>query len=568
MKRIVYVSLAVLSAVVLSSCSGLNKMKKEASNVKYQVTPSPLEEHAGKVSITITGQFPEKYFNKNAVVTATPVLVYEGGETAFEPVKLQGEKVEENNKTISYAGGKFNYSSTIDFTDAMRRSQLMLRATATLKSKSVDFDPVKLADGVIATPTLVRKEPHPVIMPDKYQRIIPETKEADIKFVINRYNLRSSQLKKEDVTNLLDFVKEVAQAPNLEFTGSEIHGYASPDGPLDFNDKLSKKRAAVVDKYMGKKFEKVKLVEDASKIQEHSTAEDWEGFKQLVQASDLKDKDLILRVLSMYSDPEVREKEIKNMSEAFEELKTDILPQLRRSVIRVNVNKIGFSDEEILKYIESKPDTLGLEAMLHAAALTDDLAKQAQYYQITLQKHPDCIRAKNNLGAVYLKMGKVDEAEKVLKEAEQMKAIDPVKINLGYVELMKGNNDKAEEYFSSVQTPVDESNFGLGTLAIMKGKYQDAVNFFGSQKGFNPALAQLLNGNPQAAKNILDAVEHTCKWKEYLYAVVGARLGDENMVFEHLKKSVADDPKMKDLAKTDMEFAKYFENDQFKAIVQ
>jgi tetratricopeptide (TPR) repeat protein len=543
-------------------------MKKDAPNVSYQVNPSPLEEHAGQVAVTISGQFPEKYFNKKAVVTATPVLVYEGGETAFEPVTLQGESVQENNKVISYSGGNFSYNGKVDFTDAMRRSQLMLRATATLKSKTLDFDPIKLADGVVATPTLVKTMPHPVIMPDKYQRIIPEAKEADIKFVINRYNLRNSQLKKEDVTTLLNFVKDVAQASNLEFTGSEIHGYASPDGPLDFNDKLSKKRAGVVDKYMAKKFKKAKVVEDVSKIQEHSTAEDWDGFKQLVQASDLKDKDLILRVLSMYSDPEVREKEIKNMAAAYEELKTDILPQLRRSVIRVNVNKIGFSDEEILKYIESNPDTLGIEAMLHAAALTDDAATQLKYYQTAFEKYPKCIRAINNIGAVYLKMGKVDEAENALKQAEQMKAIDPVKINMGYVELMKGNKDKAEEYFTSVQTPANESNFGLGTIAIMNGKYQDAVNYFGSQKGFNPALAQLLNGDAQAAKNILDAMDHTCKWKEYLYAVVGARLGDENMVMDHLKKSVAEDAKMKDLAKTDMEFAKYFENEQFKSIVQ
>ena len=376
MKRIIYVFLIVLSAVALSSCAGINKMKKDAADVSYQVKPSPLEEHGGKVAVTVKGVFPEKYFNKKAILTVTPELVYKDGETAFDPVVLQGEKVQENNKVINYSGGNFNYSGVIDYKDAMRKSELMLRATATLKSKTVDFDPLKLADGVIATPTLVKKMPHPVILPDNYQRIVPETKEADIKFVINRYNIRNSQLKKEDVTNLLNFVKEVAQAPNLEFTGSEIHGYASPDGPLDFNDKLSKKRAGVVDKYMGKKFKKAKVVEDVSKIQEHSTAEDWEGFKQLVQASDLKDKDLILRVLSMYSDPDVREKEIKNMAEAYNELKTGILPELRRSVIRVNVNKIGFSDEEIVKYMDSNPDTLGIEAMLHAATLTDDPATQ------------------------------------------------------------------------------------------------------------------------------------------------------------------------------------------------
>ncbi len=569
MKRLIYVSLVIVTAVVFSSCAGLNKMKKEAGNISYQVTPKVLEEHAGKVKVSITGQFPEKYFNKKATVIATPVLVYDGGEKAYTPVTLQGEKVEANNKTISYTGGKFSYNGEIDYSDSMRISHLVLRAKASIKDKSVDFEPVPLADGVIATPTLVKKMARPIYMPDHYQRIVPKSGEADINFLINRYNIRRSELKSEDVIHLLGFIQEMASTPNLKYTGTEIHGYASPDGPYKFNDKLSKKRAQVVDKHMKKSLKTNKIMSGKDvKFTDQSTAEDWEGFKKLVAASNMKDKDLILRVLSMYSDPEVREKEIKNMAEAYDVLKKSILPELRRSVIRINADLIGLSDEQILNYIETKPDTLSLEAMLHAAGLVKDLDKKLKYYEMAFNKEPRCIRAINNIGAVYLAMGKVDQAETALKKAQAIKDIDPVKNNMGFVELLKGNLDKASEYFTSMQTPTKESNFGLGTIAIINGKYQDAVNYFGSEPSFNAALAKLLNGDVQGAKSTLDAIDHECKWKEYLKAVVGARLGDDTLVFESLKKSTCMDPKMKDLAKTDMEFAKYFENDQFKAIVQ
>ncbi|MCD6202661.1 MAG: hypothetical protein J7K46_12725 [Bacteroidales bacterium] len=569
MKRLIYVSLVIATAAVFSSCSGLNKMKKEAGNISYQVTPKVLEEHAGQVKVAITGQFPEKYFNKKATVTAIPVLIYNGGEKAYAPVTLQGESVEANNKTISYSGGKFSYNGVVDFSDSMRISHLVLRATASLKTKSVDFEPVPLADGVIATPTLVKKMPRPTYIPDHYQRVVPKTGEADINFVINRYNIRRSELKAEDIKSLFGFIQQLPATPNLKYTGSEIHGYASPDGPYKFNDKLSKKRAATVDKFMKKTLKSGKVLPKGdAKFTEHSTAEDWEGFKKLVAASNMKDKDLILRVLSMYSDPDVREKEIKNMAEAYDQLKKDILPELRRSVIRVNADLIGLSDDEILNYIETKPDTVSLEAMLHAAGLVKDLDKKLKYYQMAFDKEPRCIRAINNVGAVYLQKGDIANAEKAFKQAQALKDMDPVKSNLGFVELMKGNLDKASEYFTSMQKPTKESNFGLGTIAIINGKYQDAVNYFGTEPSFNAALAKLLNGDVQGAKSTLDAIDHTCKWKEYLKAVVNARLGDDNGVFESLKKAVGMDPKLKEEAKTDMEFAKYFENEQFKAIVQ
>lgn len=570
MKRLLYFGSFIVIAALLSSCGGLNKMKKDAGNISYQVTPKVLEAHGGKVAVSITGQFPEKYFNKNALVEATPVLVYEGGETAFPSVTLQGEKVEANNKSISYAGGKFDYSGEVDFTDAMRKSELMLRVKATLKGTSVDFDPVKLADGVIATSTLVEKMPRPIIMKDNFKRIVPESKMADINFIINRYNLRRKELSAEDVKMLFDFVKAANEAPNMEFVGTEIHGYASPDGKYDFNEKLSQNRADVVDKYIQREYKraKVEAVNKESFISEKSTAEDWEGFKKLVQNSSIADKELILRVLSMYSDPEVREKEIRNMAEAFEVLKDDILPKLRRSDIQVNVNKIGFSDDEILKYIESNPDTLGIEEMLYAASLTDDAATQLKYYQTALKHYPQCLRAANNIGATLLKMGKVSEAREALLKAQNMKDIDLVKNNLGFCELLDGNLDKATEYFTSMEKPTPESNFGMGTIAIINGKYQDAVNFFGNEPSLNNALAKLLNGDATGAKNMLDGWDHECKHVDYLKAVIGARLGNEDYMFNNLKLAVQKDASLKDKIKTDMEFGKYFENDTFKSIVE
>ncbi|NOY36259.1 MAG: OmpA family protein [Chlorobi bacterium] len=570
MKRLSYFGSFILVAAFLSGCGGLNKMKKDAGNISYQVTPKVLEAHGGKVAVSITGQFPEKYFNKNAIVEATPVLVYEGGETAFPSVTLQGEKVEANNKSISFAGGKFDYSGEVDFKDAMRVSELMLRVKASMKGTSVDFDPVKLADGVIATSTLVMKMPKPIFMKDNFKRIIPEDKMADINFIINRYNLRKSELKAEDVQALLDFVKAANEAPNMEFTSTEIHGYASPDGKYDFNAKLSQERADAVDKYMQREYKraKVEAVNKESFISEKSTAEDWDGFKKLLENSTIKDKDLILRVLSMYSDPEVREKEIRNMAEAFEVLKKSILPELRRSQIQVNVNKIGFSDEEILNYIESNPDTLGIEEMLYAATLTDDAARQLKFYQTAFAKYPQCIRAANNVGATFLKMGKVAEAKDALMKAKALKDIDIVKNNLGFCELLDGNLDKATEYFTSMQKPTPESNFGLGTIAIIKGNYQDAVNFFGNEPSLNNALAKLLNDDATGAKNLLDGWDHECKHVDYLKAVIGARLGNEDYMFNNLKLAVQKDAKMKDQIKTDMEFGKYFENDTFKSIVE
>lgn len=570
MKKVSYFVSLVLTVALLSGCGGINKMLKEAGSVNYQVEPEILETHGGEIAITIKGSFPESYFNKKATLKAVPVLVYEGGETEFEPVTLQGENIEANNEVIKFSGDNFTYSAKIAFKEEMKVSELIFKSTASMKGKSVALPDVKLADGVIATSTLTEKHGHPILIEDAFKRVIPESKEADIHYVINRAYVRGSELKAEDIAALKAYLKEAKEKVNYEFAGTEIFAFASPDGPLDLNEELSGKRAETAKKFFSRELKKAKVdaaaEEDFLKIV--TIAEDWDGFKELMEKSDIQDKDLILRVLSMYSDPVVREKEIKNMSEAFEVLKDDILPKLRRSKLIVNVNVIGFSDEEILNYIESNPDTLGLEEMLYAATLTKDTEKQLKYYEMASEKDPKCFRAANGMGYTLMKMGKIEESKAAFEKAQELHEGDYAKNNLGFVALVEGDLDKAQEYFTSMEKATDESNFGLGTISLFHGNYQDAVNYFGTTPSFNAALAKLLNGNTTGAKNTLEAIDHDCVWKDYLLAVIGARTDNEQDVFDHLKAAVAANEEIKGLAKTDVEFGKYFENATFKSIVE
>ena len=400
-----------LAAAVMTSCSGLNKMKKNSNLVKYEVTPKVLQTDAGVVTVTIKGTFPEKYFDKKTTVTLTPVLTYAGGETAFEKVQVvQGESVQANNKVISYTGGDFTYTSSVPYTDAMKLSELKLKIKAVRGNKNLDFEPVKLADGVIATATLVEKHGRPIMMKDNFARIIPETQIADINYLINRADIQGKELKAEDIALLREYINTVNADPNRQFKSTVVSSYASPDGSMKINEPLSQKRGVAADKFIKKEFGKIEAAKSPNFFDEKTTPEDWDGFKTEVEKSSMQDKDLILRVLSMYSDPDVREKEIKNMSAAFETLKTDILPKLRRSKMMVNVDKIGRTDEQILAAMKSDPKVLTLEEMLYSATLTKDLNEQLKFYQIAAQNFPKCIRAHNNIGYTQMALGKVDEA--------------------------------------------------------------------------------------------------------------------------------------------------------------
>jgi len=570
MKKFRNLFILVLAGLVMASCSGLNKMKKNASMVKYEVTPKVLETHAGIVDVTVKGTYPQKYFDKKTVLEITPVLVYAGGEKAFKSVKVQGESVQANNEVISYNGDSFTYNDKVPYQKEMKKSELVVRVKATRGKTVLDFDPVKIADGVIATSTLVDVHGQPVFMLDKYMRIIPESVMADIHYLINQYDLRSSELKAEDIKLLKEYIAKVNADPRKQFKGVEISSYASPDGPFNFNEKLSGKRGTTADKFIKSEFAKIEAAKASNFFNEKTTAEDWDGFREELQKSNVPDKDLILRVLSMYSDPEVREKEIRNMAAAFEVLKTDVLPRLRRSKMSVNVDLIGRSDEEIMAQYKTDPKALSLEELIRAGNLTADMNQKLAIFQTTAQMFPNCIRAHNNVGCCFIALGKADEALAALEKAKAIDNNDVVKNNLAAAYLLKGDNAKAEELYNSMTAATVESKKGLGALAITKGQYDAAVNYLTGESCFNLALAQVLKGDAARAKITLDGMKELCKCGKpsYLKAVVGARLDDRNYAMSGLREAAGFNATWKEYAKTDLELAKYWNDDTFKSIVQ
>ena len=547
-------------------------MKEEASNLQYSVTPKVLEMHDGKVKYEINGDIPAEWFNKKAVVEFTPVYKFDGGEEVLESKTYQGESVEANNKVIGFeTGGSIEFAGEFEYSEAMRMGDLEMTATATISDNEIELLPVKLADGVISTPLLVMVDPMPIAAKDNFQRVVEEEKKADIHYVIQRSNVRRSELTNEDIKELEDFVKKSKDVQNKEFKAVEISAYASPDGPMDLNERLSEQRKKSADNYLEKVIGKTKVSdEDAETLYNlKSTAEDWEGFKELVENSSIEDKELILRVLSMYSDPAVREKEIKNMSATFEVLADDILPKLRRSEIKVKVEKTGFSDEEIADFALNNPDTLNLEELLYAGKMAEDLDTKVKIYKTAIEKHEDCLRAHNNLGYVYIKQGNLTDAKAALQKANEIKEGNAIVTNnLGVIALMEGDKETAKTHFLNATDGGNAVDYNLGIINIMEGEYEAAVNYFQNHKTFNTALAMLLAGKNDSANKTIDVVEKEHPMNYYLKAVINARIGDEAAVMNNLRTAVEKDADLKQMAKTDLEFRNYFENETFKTIVE
>ena len=547
-------------------------MVENSSTVKYEVTPSPLETHGGEVEVTIKTTFPEKYFNKKAVVVATPVLKYEGGQTEFESTTLQGEGVEANNKVIPYTGGNYEFTGKVPYKPEMLKSELVVEMSAQIKDKEpVPIPGIKIADGVIATSTLVKIDPMTILMGDKFQRVTPESYDAEILYVINKYDVRNSELAKKEVKAFQEDIAEASKDSDIQIKGARISSYASPDGAYDLNEKLSDNRGTAAERYLTRQLKQLKVqgydVEGFLKSVE--TAEDWEGFKKLMEKSDIQDKDLILRVLSMYSDPAVREKEIKNIAQAFDEIKVEVLPKLRRSQLEINVDKIGYSDEEIMELAKTDIGTLNLEETLYAASLTDDNNEKLRIYQAAAEKDPNDVRAKNDVGFVLMKMGKPTEAKTAFEEAQAIQDNDIVKNNLGAVALVQGDLAEAEKLLTSAMGAGDAVNYNLGIIKIKQGDYTAAVNYFGNKPSFNAALAQLLNKDVDKCLTTLaelgdvdDAMVY------YLKAVAGARGDKQEVVINNLRQAIEKDASLKDYAKKDAEFLKYSSNEAFAGIVE
>ena len=556
--------LPLLMAMVVALFSSCSKKMGELSADYFTVTPQVLEAVGGKVPATINGKFPEKYFNKKAVVEVTPVLKWNGGEAKGQPATFQGEKVEGNDQTYKM-GGSYTMKTSFDYVPEMAKSELYLEFKATIGKKVVTIPAVKVADGVISTSELVNNtlgNANPALGEDAFQRIIKEKHDANIMFLIQQANIRSSELK-----TAKEFNKEVAnvnEAANKKISNIEVSAYASPDGGVSLNTTLAENRESNTTKMLSKDLKKAKI--DAP-IDAKYTAQDWEGFQELVSKSNIQDKELILRVLSMYQDPAQREQEIKNISSVYKTLADEILPQLRRSRLTLNYEIIGKSDEEIAKLASSNPSELNVEELLYAATLTNDPAKQEAIYTQATKQFPNDYRAFNNLGKLAYQAGNVDKAESYFKKAASVNASPEVNMNLGLISLIKGDKAAAETYFGKA-AGTKELGESMGNLYIAQGQYERAVNSFGDSKTNSAALAQILAKDYNKAKNTLANVERPDAYTDYLMAVLGARTNNSSMVTSSLKSAVAKDPSLAKKAATDLEFAKYFTNADFMSIAK
>lgn len=558
MRKNSFYALLVGLAVVATSCSNL----KPLSQSNFNATPSPLETVGNNVPVTVNGTFPEKWFNKKATVKITPVLKYAGTKESYGSTQTyQGEKVSGNGIEIPYnRGGNFNMSFNFPYQPDMLTSELFMRFDAKIKNKTVKLPEVKVADGIIATSALASAQnTAPSVAPDGFQRIIKQTQEANIHFIIQQANIRSSETNKQDMRTWQQRVQDAFNDPRQN-VDVEISAYASPDGGVSLNERLAAQREKNTTQYLESELKKRNVNVD---VNARYTAQDWEGFRQLLEASDLQDKELVLRVLSMYPDPETREREIKNISFVYSDLASTILPQLRRSRITANIEIIGKSDEEIMDFWRTNPKKLSVEELLYASTLTDNDADREKIYQYVTVNFPQDYRGWNNMATAYYQRGEYNNARQALDRAALVSPNAPeVNVNKALFAMMDGNTSLAKELLGK-SSGANNLDAAMGLLYLMEGDYNQAVDAFGDTKSNNAALAQILTKNYNAADFTLKAIKTPDALTYYLMAIVGARTNNFSDVMSNLRSAITMDKTMAVRALNDLEFAKYKSNVDF-----
>ena len=554
MRKNLIFTLSVCSVLAFTSCSKMGPLSAD----NFTVTPNPLETKGGQVPATINGAFPEKYMKKNAVVTVIPELRYGNGQIAKGAGStFQGEKVLGNDQMISYRlGGRYTMKTAFDFVPAMQKSDMYLTFSARRGNKKINIPAVKVAEGVVATSELYKQlllSDGGCIAPDSFQRVNARKQEANIKFLVNQANLRRSELKNNSVKEFVAMLKRInADREKLNIRNVEVQAYASPEGGFSFNDKLAGKRQNTSEAYVKSQLKQTGV---ATGIDAHYTAQDWDGFQKLVQASNIQDKDVILRVLSMYKDPEQREQQIRNMSAAFRELADGILPELRRSRLIINYETIGRSDEQIKAQYATDATKLGVEEMLYYATLEDNVAKKEEIYKRTAEYYDKDYRALNNLATLAFKKGDEMEATRYLERALRVNPQAPEALaNLGIMELVNGNVKEAE---TSIAKALGEQNVNvaIGSLNLAKGNFAQAEKDFEDVNSNSAALAQLMNKNYAAAAATLDKVTNPNALTDYLHAIVAARRGNKFAAESYLKEALKKDPSLKTYADNDLELS-------------
>ena len=558
-------SLILTLALVVLTFFGCKPPKEFIDNIK--ATPTPAEYKGGKIEVVFEGNFPNKYFGKKMTMQVVPVLTTADGKVyKAKPVNYQGEKVKDNNDIIKYkVGGKYTHTATWDYVEGMENGVITLEASGKYGKKDYTLEPIKVLEGVNITPLLVSLEPtktgvdntvntdnlKAVIVSDKFQRIIEEKTDAQIKFLVNQSNIRDSERKTEEIVNLTKAIKEAKATENKEIKSIEISSYASPEGELDWNEKLSDNRGKASSNYINRELKKLKA---SVNIDSKFTAEDWDGFQKLVEASSIEDKSIILRVLAMYTDPQQREQEIKNIAVAYKAIAEEILPELRRSKMTLTVNVIGKSDAEIDSLVKVDAKQLNVEELLYAATLVNNNDEKVAIYTKATEIYANDYRSFNNLGMVLYNQGKIEEAARCFEKALELAPNCPyVNYNNGLIALAKKDIAKTEEYFGKAGGVGKDLDYANGAIAILKGNYKKAADLFGSAATNNAALAHILNKNNGAARKALENIANPNAVTAYLKAIVAARTNNaaeyEANIVEASKCA-----KLAERAKTDIEF--------------
>lgn len=531
-------------------------MEKEIEAMGLEASPEPLILRGDQVELEVTGRFPAKYFGKKVSVEATPVLTWEGGNASFESEGFQGEDAAGNFTVVPFESGKsFSYSSSVPFDPAMEdAAELAVVISGTQGNKSATFAPFVVGAGVITTPLWVQADDQFIPVEDNFQRVITYTEEVTVNYSVNSSTVRSGELRDADWKALKELIQLSVDADSVTITGARIEAYASPEGEITLNEDLASDRANSAAASVTREMKRKKLTADEAFYDLVPKGEDWQGFKSLMQASDIEDKNLILRVLEMYSDKNKREEEIRNIAKTYKAIEKEILPALRRSQVVVSYDVEGYTDEELMDYCMSMPDSLTADELLYAATLFADLNDKLTIYQSAARVHADDFRGYNNAGWCLAQMGRMNQAGQVFQQALELERNKAVVNNVAALTRQNGDIDGAMKLLNEAAGAGPEVGYNKGIILIQKGDYASAISNMGRVSSVNVALAKMLNGDAAGAKTALENADDDSAVASYVMAVACARLKDSAGVKKHLGEALAKDPNLRQKAEKDLEF--------------
>ncbi|MCC6768817.1 MAG: hypothetical protein IT240_07220 [Bacteroidia bacterium] len=563
-------ALAAVSSILITESCGVKKMIKNAGSIQYEVKPNPLELHGDSIRISVNGLFPEKYFHKKAILTVTPVVRYAGNEKKLNNIILQGEKVTGNGQAIPYvAGGKYSLTDRFAYAPGMEKAEVFVQASVEYKKKSTPFGEAKVVDGTIVTPLLLRKDFMPVSAGDKFDKNPTVTQKANIYFVVDQWDVRPVELKSDEMSGFFSFIDREGKNGS-RFEKMDIYGYASPEGELKRNAKLSENRADAAFTVVANKFKKNKLKDTLNKEGFYrkvtTNFEDWDGLKNMLQTGSVADKEQALNIINTIGDPEAREAEFRRIA-SYDPIYKEYFPKLRRAEINLSAKLKTRTDEQIKALALSSPDSLGMEELLYASSLFSSQDDKLRIYQAFSRLYPEDYRGFNNIGCVYIAQGKINEAKDEFEKAGRISANNPaIQNNLGVVAAMKGDKKGAAGYFESLSSK--ESTYNKANLAVANGKYQEAIAAYGDACTFNAALAKMLAGNLSGATQTLDcSPDKDSAIGSYLRAVIAARENQKDIAISALKKAFQAEPSLKDKAKQDLEFRAFKTDADFSSLL-